>query len=60
MTSVIWGWQQYFAELTDFLRYADRNFGIADEERSAHIIERLQVCMCIIIVLLMVAMISLK
>ena len=39
MTSVIWGWQQYFSELTDFLRYANRNFGTANEEHSAHIIE---------------------
>jgi len=43
MANVIWGWQQYFAELTEFLRHANRNLGSADEDYSAHIIERFQV-----------------
>ena len=44
MSSVIWGWQQYFTELAQFLIHANmRNLGLADEDGSANIVERLQV-----------------
>ena len=41
MSSIIWGWQQYFAELAHFLIYANRKLGLADEDGSANIVERL-------------------
>ena len=43
MSTIIWGWQQYFAELAQFLDYANRNLGLADEDCSANITDRLQV-----------------
>ena len=41
--SNILGWEQYFSELTEFLRNANRHFGCVDVDHSTHIIERLQV-----------------
>ena len=41
--SVIWGWQQYFAELAQFLTHTNRNLGLTDKDSSANIVERLQV-----------------
>ena len=39
----VWGWQQYFAELAQFLGHANRNLGVADEDFSSNVMERLQV-----------------
>ena len=36
MSSVIWGWQQYFVPV---LTHANRNLGLADEDSSANIVE---------------------
>ena len=37
------GWQQYFAELAQFLTHVNKNLGLADEDGSVNIVERLQV-----------------
>ena len=33
----VWGWQQYFAELAQFLGHANRNLGVADEDFSSNV-----------------------
>ena len=34
----VWGWQQYFAELAQFLGHANRNLGVANKYFSSNVL----------------------